>query len=79
MGWAFDGNPEARFALQLWRKVVQVSFEDVHTIRQKLQIILAVNDGPNAPIVDRSVKEIDKLLPRPSGEWFRSGNLKQVM
>ena len=44
-----------------------ITAEDIHSIRQKLQLILAVADGQNALIVERNVKEIDSLLPRPFG------------
>ena len=44
-----------------------ITAEDIHSIRQKLQLILAVADGQNALIVERNVKEIDNLLPRPLG------------
>lgn len=44
-----------------------IGAEEIHSIRQKLQLILAVADGQNAPIVERNVKEIDRLLPRPFG------------
>ena len=54
----------------LWRPKMQscsMTANDVHAIRQKLQLILAVADGQNALIVERNVKEIDQLLPRPFG------------
>lgn len=49
-----------------------MSSTDIHAVRQKLQLILAVADGQNAMIIERSVKDIDRLLPKPQGEWFRS-------
>jgi hypothetical protein len=76
--WAglFKGTEWPPLALNLWRKDVPdlcyLSSRDIHVIRQKLQLVLAVADGPNSPIIERSVKDIDLLLPKPTGEWFRN-------
>lgn len=46
---------------------VTIPYSVVHTIRQKLTLILAASDtslGQYAMIIARNVKDIDNLLPR---------------
>lgn len=62
---AFNRNRRPPEVLHSLEYVVQVSSSDVHSIREKLQVILAVADGHNALVIERQVKEIDRLLPRP--------------
>ena len=62
---AFNRNRRPPEVLHPLEYVVQVSSSDVHSIREKLQVILAVADGRNALVIERQVKEIDRLLPRP--------------
>lgn len=58
--------------LQFWGVHMQscsVPAEAIHTIRQKLQVILAVAEGDSAFMIEQNVREIDGLLPKP-GVWF---------
>jgi hypothetical protein len=52
--------------------VYPITAANVHAIRQKLQLILATADGQNAPVISRTAKDIDGLLPRTAHGWFRS-------
>ena len=52
---------------------VLLPYSVVHTIRQKLQLILAASDtslGQYAIVIARNVREIDGLLPRERSSPF---------
>lgn len=42
-----------------------VPSDNVHAIRQKLQVIMAVAEGPQKFLIERYVREISGLLPIP--------------
>jgi hypothetical protein len=48
-----------------------VPARDVHVIRHKLQLILALADGHNAPTIEQAVRDINLLLP-PSVRFINS-------
>jgi hypothetical protein len=50
-------------SIPMLSSLVYLSAKDVHDIRHKLQLILAANDGQNAPIIVRMVREVNSLLP----------------
>lgn len=42
-----------------------VPSDNVHAIREKLQVIMAVAEGPQKILIEQYIKEISGLLPIP--------------
>lgn len=55
--------------------VCKVPLSTLWDVRDKLRLILIVADGPNQPVIDKAVKDIDRLLPEPQfkGPFLISG------